>query len=877
VKRLLTPVLILFALATAAFSQPAQGFLSPYNGPYPQALPNATVGVFYQVALQTNYNLTQCTAGGTLSQTLGLSVVAQQNACYIYGTPTQSTGGFPSQAFVVQAFTGAAAPVQVAIGSFTISVFSGQGPVQITTTSVPNGIVGVNYSFTFQATTGSGSITSLIWSYSGSLPLGLTFDSNGVLSGRPQAAGQYPFDVIVSAPQLDASDRRSYIMTVLSGPLGIVENSLPFGVVGQAYSVTVHAQGGAPPYSWSMDAGGSGLSIDSVSGLITGTPQTNGNFNVRVTVRDSSNATDTRNFALFVATALSITTSSLPLASPGTSYNQQLQATGGQTPYTWSIASGSLPPGLTLNTANGLISGTPTTEGRYQFTARVTDAGSRTATKDLSITVGQAVQITTASLPDGSVGVQYSATLTATGGQAPYAWAVTSGTLPAGLTLAASTGVISGTPTTFTAPTSFTITVTDAQNSTAQKSFTIGVASPLSITTNAAVDGVRGQPYSQAFGASGGTPPYTWSLAGGALPPGLTLDPAAALLSGTPATSGSYSFSIQVRDSTVQTASKTYFVTIIEPVSISTGNLTGTATVAFSQTLIAVGGTSPYTWAVVSGVLPSGLTLNPSTGVVSGTPPVSGSFTPTIQVTDSKGQSVTKAITFTINLPPVPPLTMTITAPGGGAAGAGQQAPLTLTLGSPFASEITGTLTLTFSAVPDDPNVRFNNGLRTLNFIFRQGSTTAIFPSVASGAVLTGTVAGTITITARMTAADLDVTPSPVPTQRIDIPPGPPVISSVQLQQSGGGINVVVTGYATTREITSGVFRFAAGTGATLSQSEFTVQLGSVFSPFFASSTNGSLFTLTLPVSVAGGPAASIVSVSVTLTNARGNSATVSP
>ena len=160
-----------------------------------------------------------------------------------------------------------------------------------------------------------------------------------------------------------------------------------------------------------------------------------------------------------------------------------IQATGGTTPYHWSISSGALPAGLTLSAATGTISGKPTKSGSSTFTAKVTDSTSptsQTASKSLTITVASAaapVQITTTSVQSGQVGVSYSTTLRATDGTVPYKWSITSGSLPAGVTLAAATGTIAGTPTT-SGTHSFTIHVTDSASpaTTDSANFSITIA-----------------------------------------------------------------------------------------------------------------------------------------------------------------------------------------------------------------------------------------------------------------------------------------------------------------------------------------------------------------------------------------------------------------
>ncbi len=176
---------------------------------------------------------------------------------------------------------------------------------------------------------------------------------------------------------------------------------------------------------------------------------------------------------------MGITTTALPNGTAGTTFNATLVATGGTTPYRWSITSGALPAGLTLATATGVISGTPTaaaTNSSIGFS--LTDSGTPAQTQAVTLTLTiapSALGITTTALPNATVGVAYNSTLAASGGTAPYSWGLTSGALPAGLSLTASTGLLSGTPTSAVTNSPIGFTVQDSSNPAQSKSATLNL------------------------------------------------------------------------------------------------------------------------------------------------------------------------------------------------------------------------------------------------------------------------------------------------------------------------------------------------------------------------------------------------------------------
>lgn len=273
---------------------------------------------------------------------------------------------------------------------------------------------------------------------------------------------------------------------------------------------------------------------------------------------------------------LSVTTTALADATKGTAYSATLQAAGGSTPYSWAVIAGALPAGLSLS-SDGVIQGTPTVTGSFTFSVQVTDSTTptpETASAQLTLTVNVApLSITTTSLPKGVVGATYSATLTATGGTPPYQWTLTSGSMPSGLSLSSS-GVISGTPST-SGTFSVGIEATDSTTPTAEvatTSLSLTIAPELAVATTSLPTGTVGVSYSATLQASGGTAPYSWTLTSGSLPPGLSLS-SGGDISGEPTTSATYTFVVQVSDSTAPThesASATLSVTIyLGPAAVS--------------------------------------------------------------------------------------------------------------------------------------------------------------------------------------------------------------------------------------------------------------------------------------------------------------------
>lgn len=630
-------------------------------------VPAAAVGVPYSATATASggtapYSFTL--ASGTLPAGLVLS-----GAGVVSGTPTVAG----TSSFTLQV-TDATNPQQRATQAVSFTVNAAQ--LTIGTTSLADASIGSSYHVSLAVSGGS---APYAWSIiAGTLPAGLSLSPAGVIAGAPTAPGTVTFTVQVT----DNSNPRNLqvqvlMLTVRVPPppaLVVTTASLPAGTVGAPYAASLSAAGGAEPYHWSIAAGTlpAGLSV-SPSGVISGTPGTAGAVSITVQVSDASKPANTATRVLMLTihgSGLAVATATLASGTTGQAYSAALTATGGTAPYSWSVSAGALPAGLSLS-AGGVISGTPSTAGTANLTVQVSDAASNTANRALSLVVNApTLNLTTSTLPSGQINVGYSTTLSGSGGTTPYTWAISVGALPAGLTLSAASGVISGTPTA-AGSSSFTVQLTDAgtpaQSRTRALTLTIN-PSALSVVTGSLPDGRVASGYSTSLAATGGTAPYSWSIASGSLPAGLSLS-VAGVISGTPITAGSSSFTVQVTDATSGTplsASAPLTLTIDPPpLTISTASLpAGMFGTAYSATLVAAGGTAPYVWRVASDFLPAGLSLS-TDGVISGTPTAAGTNTFNVEVSDAQSPAVTAARSLSVTISPAGLAVTTATLPAG--------------------------------------------------------------------------------------------------------------------------------------------------------------------------------------------------------------------
>ncbi|MGB8986022.1 MAG: putative Ig domain-containing protein [Candidatus Sulfotelmatobacter sp.] len=425
--------------------------------------------------------------------------------------------------------------------------------------------------------------------------------------------------------------------------------------VGIPYAGWLTATGGATPYHWSLADGTlpSGIQLQASSGNIAGMPTLTGSFPFIAKVTDSSGQSATQVFTLTVSPMLSITDTALADADAGTPYAGWLVATGGITPYQWSLASETLPFGFQLQASSGSITGMTTLAGTFPFTAKVTDSSGQKATRAFTLTVFPTLSITDTALVEGDTGAHYVGWLTATGGALPYQWSLVSGTLPSGIQLQASDGSITG-MTTLAGSFPFIARVTDSSRQNATQAFTLTFSPTLSITQTTLAEADVGTHYAGLLAATGGIAPYQWSLAGGSLPSGIQLQASNGNITGMATHSGTYPFTAQVTDSSGQNAIQTFTLTVAPTLSITDTTLVKADNGApYVSRLTATGGITPYEWSFASGTLPSGIQLQASNGSITGMTTLAGTFPFIAKVTDSSGKNATQAFTITVCGPPL--------------------------------------------------------------------------------------------------------------------------------------------------------------------------------------------------------------------------------
>ncbi len=592
----------------------------------PPTVPTGTTGSAYSQAISatggngtSKFTLTSgaLPAGMTLSASGALTGTPTVNGTFSFSITATDTFG--------------------CTGSLAYSLTIGCPVISLSPPTLPVGTAGSAFSQTIVASGGSGPYSFSI--LSGALPAGMTLAAGGSLSGTPTASGSFIFAVRATDAN-GCNGSLGYSLTVNCPAIALSPLTLPGGLNGIPYNQTVSASGGTAPYTFT--SGGTlpvGLALSS-GGILAGTPTANGGFSFIVVARDANGCSDTVNYVVSIGNCpVASVSSPFPNGSVGQAYSSTIAASGGVAPYTYAHSAGTLPPGLTFLTNQ--LGGTPTAPGKYQFQISIQDANfCTTVFSDTVIICGAVALSPSLPIPAGTAGSAYSQSITASGSSAPYGFAVTSGSLPAGLTLSSS-GALSGTPT-VTGAFSFTVTATDAFGCTGSRAYSLTISCPvITLAPPTLPVGTTGSAYNQTITASGGLGTSTFTLSSGTLPAGLGLSSSGTLV-GTPTVSGAFSFRVRTTDANGCSDSLAYTLTInCATITFTAAPLpAGFLSTSYSTTVTATGGTVPITFSVI-GSLPTGLAISTG-GAISGSPTISGKYVFTLKATDLYGCTVSR-------------------------------------------------------------------------------------------------------------------------------------------------------------------------------------------------------------------------------------------
>jgi len=791
----------------------------------PASLPAPTFGAPYNQILSAT--------GGTAPYTFVLSSGALPGGLSFSGA---TVSGTPNQAGTFNfSFTVTDSASVTTTKSYSLVV----AQPTIVIGQPASAVVNAPYSYTLSSTGGNAPYTYTLHAGS-SLPPGLSLNSSGVLSGTPTTLGAFS----VQVESQDSSGSPGPYANITTLTINVVNqpptaapvsatvaynstsNPITLNITGP--TATGVAVGTAPAHGTATASGTS----------ITYTPTTGyaGPDTFTYTASNGAGSSTPANVTITVSPPTIVyAPANPPSGTVGVAYSQSLaSASGGASPYTYTIASGALPAGLTLAT-NGTLSGTATAAGTFTYAVKATDSSSGPAapftktTANLSLTIaGPTITIAPGTLPGGTVNLPYSQTITASGGTSSYSYAV-SGTLPTGITLTTA-GLLSGT-TTQAGTFPITITATDSTTGTGPfskpQAYTLTIAGPtITIAPASLPNGTVGTGYSQTLSAAGGTGPYTFSTTPANLPAGLSLD-ASGTLSGTPTTAGDYTFSVIATDAQSFTGSRSYttHVAAIAPGAPTGANATaGDAQASVTFTAPTNTGGAPVT----------GYTVTSSPDNKTGT----GTGSPIVVTGLTNGT----AYTFTV-------VASNIAGPGPASTASNSVTPQggqTITFGNPGAQNFGTSPTLTATATSTLP-VTFS-------------STTAGVCTITSGGLLTFVSAGTCIIDADQ-AGNGTFTPAPTVQQQFHVNavvPGAPGIGTVVA--GDGQVQVNFTAPASLGGDTGTITYTATAnpggqTGTSTAAGSITV----------ASLTNGTAYTFTVTAAnTAGTGSPSAASASAT-------------
>jgi uncharacterized protein (TIGR03437 family) len=491
--------------------------------------------------------------------------------------------------------------------------------VWVSTAILPPATTGVRYEVKLEARGGVPPIVFTKYGNHPDLDEGLTLSPDGYIRGIPRRSGRNLFSVVLSDQRFlttNPSLTREFSLSITETEIfRLLTNPLPTALLGQAYAANLAAAGGSQPYTFSLSAGSlpEGITLGP-DGALRGLPTKSGQFPFSYRVRDSRDAVLLGNATLNVqGTRLSLVSAALPTAQRDVPYEHTLQGSGGTGPYRFSVAGSGLPAGVSLSQA-GLLSGTPTVAGEFPFRVQISDGQNGFGEADLRLIVAVSLgplSVRDSTLAPGQYRDRYTSRVEASGGQAPYQFALRSGSLPPGLSLGRD-GSLSGWML-GKGPYEFTVEARDARGDAATRSMRI------ESSAHWLAAGLALERYQARFGTAG----FRYELLNApdnALPLGVTLNPDGSV-EGFLWQQGEHVFRVRKQGQSGATEIETVVLT-----ALPQGNANRVLDLSLPPALLGQGYTYPLRtlrgaarWRVERGTLPPGLQLD-ADGQLRGTP-----------------------------------------------------------------------------------------------------------------------------------------------------------------------------------------------------------------------------------------------------------------